>query len=313
MRRWIERTVAIQAVILLLVLTHQPQAALSATIYPHQQLQFADSLFEQGQYLRAAEEYQRFVFFFPDAPGRPQAIFRAGQAFLQAGETRLALTHFKQLTDTFNPDPLAIEAFFMMVECYLQMQSPTQAIAQLHNLIALSDTDTLKDRAYHRLAWIHMDLADWDAARLALAKISKAGRNRYSIDDLDAALIQSSTIPRKSPALAGTLSIIPGAGQLYCRRFQDAAIALIVNVGLFWSAYDAYDQEQYALGSLLAFVGLGFYSGNIYGAVTDAHKYNQLRHRSFVDRLKQDYLLKNAGRMPQDSIPGPFLSFNFAF
>lgn len=313
MRRWIERIVAIQALLLLLVLIHQPHAVLSATIDPHQQLQFADKLYEQGQYRRAAEEYQRFIFFFPDAPGRPQAVFRSGQAFLQAGETRLALAQFKQLTHTFDPDPLAIESFFMMVECYLQMQSPTQAIAQLHNLVTLSDTEALKDRAYHRLAWIHIDLADWDGARLALAKITKEGRNRYRIDDLGAALDQSSTIPRKSPALAGTLSIVPGAGQLYCRRYQDAVIALIVNVGLFWSAYDAYDQEQYALGSLLAFVGLGFYSGNIYGAVTDAHKYNQSHQRAYVDQLKQSYLFDHADRMPQASVPGLFLSLNFAF
>jgi hypothetical protein len=237
---------------------------------------------------------------------------RSGQAFVHADDPSLALSQFKQLMQTFDPDALAIEAYFMSVECYLQLASTTQAIAQLHNIITLVDTDSVKDRAYHRLGWIYIDLADWSGARQAIDRISDAGRGRLRIDELDTALSHSSSLARKSPALAGTLSIIPGAGQLYCHRYEDALIALLVNVGLFWSAYDAYDNEQYGLGSLLTFVGLGFYAGNIYGAITDAHKYNQLRMQQYKDRLKLDYLI-DSSPTPQASTRGVFLSLRFAF
>jgi hypothetical protein len=66
------------------------------------------------------------------------------------------------------------------------------------------------------------------------------------------------------------------------------------------------------LGSLLTFVGLGFYAGNIYGAITDAHKYNQLRMQQYKDRLKLDYLI-DSSPMPQASTRGVFLSLRFAF
>jgi hypothetical protein len=214
--------------------------------------------------------------------------------------------------DTFAPDMLTIEAYFMSVECYLQLKSPTQAIAQLHNIITLVDTDNVKDRAYHRMGWIYIDLTDWKGARQAIDKISDSGRRRLRVDALNAALSQPSSLSRKSPALAGTLSIIPGAGQLYCHRYEDALIAMLVNVGLFWSAYDAYNKEQYGLGSLLTFVGLGFYAGNIYGAVTDAHKYNQLRMQQYMDRLKRDYLI-DGDPTPQASTNGVFLSLQFYF
>lgn len=308
MRRLIEQTF-FAALLLLICLA---QAGMAATIDPHQQMAYADRLFDQGQYRRAAEEYQRFAFFFPDDPNKRQAVLRSGQAFLQADDPRLALTQFKQLMDTFDPDVLAIEAYFMSVECYLQLNSTLQAISQIHNIIALVDTDNVKDRAYHRLGWIYIDLADWSGARQALGRISDSGRRRLRVDELDAALSQSLSLARKSPALAGTLSIIPGAGQLYCHRYEDALIALLVNAGLFWSAFDAYDKEQYGLGSLLTFVGLGFYAGNIYGAITDAHKYNQLRMQEYKDRLKLDYLI-DSDPMPQASTNGVFLSLHFDF
>ena len=296
----------------LLLLICMAQTGTAATIDPHQQMEYADRLFDQGQYRRAAEEYQRYAFFFPDNPNRRQAVLRSGQAFLQADDPNMALLQFKQLMGTFDPDALAIEAYFMSVECYLQLKSTTQAIAQLHNIITLVDTENVKDRAYHRLGWIHIDLTDWSGARQAIGRISDSGRRRWRVDELDAALSQSSSIARKSPALAGALSIVPGAGQLYCHRYEDALIALLVNVGLFWSAYDAYDKEQYGLGSLLTFVGLGFYAGNIYGAVTDAHKYNQLRMQEYKDRLKLDYLI-DSDPTPQASTNGVFLSLHFYF
>ncbi len=311
MRRWIERTFLKHAAILVLVAACLTPAATAETIDAEHQMQYADRLFDQGQYRRSAEEYQRFAFFFQDHPERRRAVYKSGQAFLHAAEPNLALSQFKELTDTFDLDALAIDAYFMQVECYLQLNSATLAVAQLRNIITLVDTDSVKDRAYHRLGWIYIDLTDWKGARQAIENLSASGRARYRIDALDAALEQSTSIPQKSPALAGTLSIIPGAGQLYCNRYEDALIALLVNVGLFWSAYDAFDQEQYGLGSLLTFVGIGFYAGNIYGAVSDAHKYNQARQQQYTDRLKQEYLI-NAGR-PRVSSNGLFLSLNFSF
>ena len=227
MRCPIEQTL-VSALLLLVCLT---QAGVAATIDPHQQMEYADRLFDQGQYRRAAEEYQRFTFFFPENPNSRQVIFRSGQAFLHADDPNLALSQFKQLMDTFDLDALAIEAYFMSVECYLQLKSVTQAIAQLHNIITLVDKESVKDRAYHRLSWIHIDLTDWSGARQTIDRISDSGRRRFRVDELDAALAQSSSLSRKSPTLAGTLSIIPGAGQLYCQRYEDALIALLVTWG----------------------------------------------------------------------------------
>ena len=63
--------------------------------------------------------------------------------------------------------------------------------------------------------------------------------------------------------------------------------AFLINAGLIWAAWEAFDDEQYALGSVITFVEFGFYAGNIYGAVSGAHKYNRDRVSEFRERLNQ--------------------------
>ena len=41
------------------------------------------------------------------------------------------------------------------------------------------------------------------------------------------------------------------------------------------AAWEAFDNDNEALGSLLTLFEIGFYTGNIYSAVNAAHKYNK--------------------------------------
>lgn len=264
-----------------------PATSGAMAIDAEQQYRFAETLFDSHQYRRAAEEYQRFAFFFPDDPRQRQSRFKAGQAFLLAEDPETALTLFNELTDLMPLDSVAIESYFMMVECHLSLHAVTQAVVDLNNLITLSDDRSVRNRAYNRLGWLYIDQTDWAAAQTAFARISADQRSWYHVDGLERDLNDSSRLPARSPALAGALSIIPGAGQLYCNRYEDALIAFIVNAGLIWATHDAFDEEQYGLGGLLSFVALGFYAGNIYSAVADAHKYNQFQKQKFRDELKR--------------------------
>ncbi len=265
------------------------------TIDAEHQFGYADSLFTNRQYLRAAEEYQRFAFFFKDHPKNRIARFRAGESFLLANDPTLAIQMLQSLISEGNNDPLSMEAFFLQAECYLRLNLPTQAVVQLNNIIAITEDVAMADRAYYRIAWIHIETTDWEGAKKAFDRMSATGRQRHGVDRLKKALAGADAIPAKSPGLAGTLSILPGGGQLYCQRYEDALIAFVLNAGFVWAASDAFNNEQYGLGGLLSFVGIGFYLGNIYSAVNDAHKFNQQQARIFVDELRQH----------QIRIPGP--------
>ncbi len=265
------------------------------------QLQYARQLYEQGQFLRAAEEFERFAYFFPQAPERRRALFDAARAFLQAGEPSTALKRFNELTRLEPPDPVALDAHFMAAECHARMGNPNLAVLEMQTLITRTDDPALRDSAYLRIGWIHIDQMDWSGAGYAFGRISAEGRRRLNVEALEAALARADAIPRKSPALAGSLSIVPGAGQLYCGRYEDALAALVVNAGLFVAAYESFDNDLDALGVLLSIAGLGFYTANIYGAISDAHKFNRAHQQDFVDRLRQQMRINLGALPPQNS------------
>lgn len=298
--------------VLAVLVCFRPCSSLALTIDGDQQFQFAEELFSSRQYRRAAEEYQRFAFFFPlDSRQRP-ARFKAGQAFLLAKDPNTALNSFRELISDNEWDTISVDAYFMIAECYLQMKMTTQAVVELNNLITLSDDSMVRDRAHYRLGWIFINQTDWPSAGHEFEKVTAAGRKKYRIDELERALGQADRLPDRNPTLAGALSIIPGAGQLYCNRYEDALIAFAVNVGLFWAAHDAFDQDQYALGGLLTFVGLGFYTGNIYSAVSDAHKFNLRQKQQFGESLKRYVILGISPHTPR-STNGVLLSLHVPF
>jgi hypothetical protein len=133
-----------------------------------------------------------------------------------------------------------------------------------------------------------LNLGDWERAGEAFKRIGSQGRERFRVAELIRQLDKADQIDRLNPGLAGTLAIVPGGGYLYCRRYQDALISFLVNGALIYAAYEAFDKDMPALGSLITFVEIGFYSGNIYGSISSAHKYNRNRQRDFIDRLKQN-------------------------
>jgi hypothetical protein len=50
---------------------------------------------------------------------------------------------------------------------------------------------------------------------------------------------------------------------------------------------EAFDQKNYVVGGILTFFELGWYSGNIYSAVSSAHKYNQRKKQEYIDHLQK--------------------------
>lgn len=259
------------------------------TITASRQYAFAEHLFQTGEYRRAAEAYQKFAFFFPSHPLRRTAEFQTAQAYQFAGDLATALKHYRPLTrfSGAEPDPVAVDAYFMMAECYFQMRATGQAVLQLRNLITLCDKVDVQDKAYYRMGFLHVDQGDWGSARNAWSRIS--ANSRYPRERLlKAAGEDAAQLPRKSPAMAGTLSLIPGMGQLYLGRGQDALVAFVITTGTAWAACEAFDNDLPVLGVMLSIIGAGFYSGNIYSAISGAHKYNRLSIQNFSRQLRQE-------------------------
>jgi tetratricopeptide (TPR) repeat protein len=251
------------------------------------QYRFAQSRFDSGAFDEAIAEFNRFIHFFPADRRVPRARFQTGMAHFNTGRFHAAAAIFKQQTADFKDSPLDAEAYFMLSRSHARQGMIEQAMLDLHNLIALSSEKDVIDRARYELGWLHVDQGRWGDAGQAFGLISRDNQASFQVADLQQALARSDSIPFKHPTTAGFLSIVPGGGQLYCNRYQDALTAFLINAGLIWAAWEAFDDEQYALGSVITFVEFGFYAGNIYGAVSGAHKYNRDRVTEFRERLNQ--------------------------
>lgn len=252
------------------------------------QFAFADHLFQNGEYRKATEEYQRFVFFFPTHELRRKAEFQIAEAYRLAGDLAKAIEYHQSLTrfsDT-QPDPIAVDAYFMLSECYLQMRAVSQALLQLRNIIALCNKADVLDKAHYRMGWIHANQGDWDGAKRAWNQLFEQGRfpKEQLLKSVDEDMPH---IPFKKPVLAGVLSVIPGLGQLYLGRGQDALVAFVFTGGTTWAAYEAFDNDLPVLGVMISMVAVSFYAGNIYGAISGAHKYNHNQIQQFSTQLRK--------------------------
>lgn len=250
------------------------------------QFAFAEKYFSSGEYFRAIGEYQRFIYFFPEDTRIEQAMHRIGMASFKDGDFVDAIKAFERLIDRYKDTALSIKSYLMISECYVKLDRAGSAIANLHNLITITDENNIKDKANYRIGWIYLETASWGKASSYFEKISIKNRGKYSLNELFTGLSKKDAIEKKDPRLAGFLSILPGAGYVYLRRYRDALTAFVVNSSLIYAAYASFDNDNPVLGGIVAFVGTGFYAGNIFGAVTSAHKYNGIQTTRFIERLK---------------------------
>jgi tetratricopeptide (TPR) repeat protein len=255
------------------------------TIDADSQYAFAQSRLDAGAFDEAIAEFNRFVYFFPADHRVPSALFQTGMAHFGAGRYQAAAAVFDRQTGGDADSPLGSDAFFMLSRAHARQGMIEQAMVDLYNLMVVSTKKAVLDRARYELGWLHVEQGRWNDAGQAFDRITPDNRDRFRVDDLKAALVRSDTIAVKNPTTAGMLSIVPGGGQLYCKRYQDAMTAFLINAGLIWAAWEAFDNEQYALGGVISFVEFGFYAGNIYGAVSGAHKYNRDRISEFRESL----------------------------
>ena len=198
-----------------------------------------------------------------------------------------AIDRFNRIIDRRPDSEGAQRAQLMIARCQQKLGQYGLALSQLRMIRSSRRLAEIHDEAAYLLGWAYIDLGQWERAAEAFSAISGANRQYYRYERLNARLAQATAIERKSPALAGLLSVVPGLGQLYCGRYRDAAVAFGLNALLTVAAVESFQNDMNALGAMLTLLEIGFYSANIYSGINSAHKFNRSAQQRFSESLRR--------------------------
>ena len=237
--------------------------------------QFSGELFTAGEYYRAITEARRYLSLFPKEPRAGEMAKMIGDAYLLAHEWADAIGAYDEFLAQFPDSPLANEAIFYKAVALVKQGNAAEAERLFQLILGRSDRTKRGEAArWEILLLIRQNRFD-DAERLLRDRMLRPELEQ-SLMMIEELLAEKREARYKSPATAGLLSaVLPGSGQMYTERYQDGITSFLLN-GLFIAgAWKAFDSENYALGAILTLFEIGWYGGNVYGAIGGAHKFNR--------------------------------------
>jgi len=251
---------------------------------PKNILKFADYLYQQHEYLRAAVEYQRYLTTI--APN-DSILYALGLSYKRAKKWSSAEAAFQQIPARFRGSLLIPKAYLQTGFLWvvqdeakkissfqrsrlrtIRPQPVRQALQTLFGVPLLLHNRFSRAQTYYR----ELNRPDFSEKELPFVKAFQK------------LAISGTKITRKKPVLAGALSaLVPGLGRFYVGRPGDGLYSLVF-IGI--SGYSAYRGfSRYGLrsgrGWLLGGLTTALYLGNVYGSYLSAKIVNQKREHDF--------------------------------
>lgn len=239
---------------------------------------FAKSLAAEGDHYRAITEYKRFLYYYPEDPRAPQAQLAIAKSLLAGKRWQQLDRALEKVWQRFPDSPEALEAHRLYAEAAAQRKDFAEARVRYRQLKEKKQIDP--QQADYQIG---LSYFEEERPEEALKIFARLDPQRYPV--LQQTLDDYRQLPYKSSRLAGTLSaLLPGAGQLYCERPRQAAVAFALNAAFIYGAIEAWNNDNYAVAGLVSLFEVGWYGGNIYNAVNNAERYNR-RHQERIEEL----------------------------
>lgn len=265
-------------------------------------LDFAESLFQGGQYREAAVEFLRYSLDGPsDDDGRQQAVLRAANSYRRGGSTDVAL----RCLDSFTSRTVLADSFRCLARlersyCLRDRGEHEQAFAALQGSGCGPGTPAAPRMALMSAGEL-LHLRRWKEATEAVTAGAMAGSDSAaseSIARLQALAGQGRRMRGPSPAVAGALStVIPGAGRIYAGRRAEGVSAFLMTGAAIWQSVAGFrDRGRASLrGWISGSMGLVLYTGGIYGSCSAASQAQASAWRDFAREVDQTV---EAGQAP---------------
>ena len=253
---------------------------------------FANHLYEKRDYYRALNEYQRFVFLFPNDYRVGEAELQIGRCYRREGEVGKAFNYLIRLYNNRGEEAVGSEALLEIAEIREEQQRLPEAIYWTKQFIERYPNYPEVDNIHLRLAWLLIDSGKYDEAITVLERIHEESTIYPRARSIRQALKEEADIVERSPVMAGTLSaVLPGSGHLYAGRPGQAASSFLLNALFITGAVLAFKNDSPVLGGILVFFELGWYVGGIRSAARAAREANEKEERRYRQELKEKYRL----------------------
>lgn len=252
----------------------QPQK--SNNQQPTTEIDFADYLYNSGDYIRAIGEYKRSLFSLPDTQDKIKEYVQLmlGEAYLKTKDYNQALSYFG-LRENFN-------FHYGQARTYFEQGDYTKARDELNTL----------------------EYSIFDKERIILTGVSYFRERNFTTgarflttnSTADASLVNQLSrydgkeIKHRNRFVASLFSaVIPGLGQACSGRFGDGLYSLLTVVGCGSIAYYYWGHDNSKIKfSIFTVFTTFFWSGNIYGANIAARDYNEYQIRQYLQRIDND-------------------------
>jgi TolA-binding protein len=255
-------------------------------------LTFAEQLLKEGEFFRAITEYRRFIFVYPDDARAAMALFRIGLAYYRGQKYAEALQTFRDVAQQYPESSYGNLAQLWQGESLLRQAQYGPAAEIYADMRQRLGTEAAGQFAHYQRGWTMLYQRRWQEAATELQQISPTSSLYPAAQQLAAAGLDGEHLPQKSPLLAGILSgVLPGSGQLYDGRPGDALLAFLLNGVFIVGTVEAIHHGEFAIAGILSFFEAGWYTGNVYGAVNGAHKYNRHVTETFLQNLENRFRL----------------------
>ena len=235
---------------------------------------FADYLFCDNDYLRAIDEYEKYLSVVDD----DSVHFKVAIGYSVINDQIKAYQKFSSIKRTSSfYEQSKIE---MLKSLYLQNIDSSYF---LYSDILIHSQSPFSNNAYRlkntSLLIFKNDLPEKEKFLFPFENEDKNSLSNFY--DL------KNNPPYKSEAWSGILSaIIPGAGKIYTKEYGDGITAFILT-GLFaYLAYTNFEHNHPTRAWIFTAIGAGFYAGNIYGSVASAQIFNARVNFEFNEGVK---------------------------
>lgn len=267
------------ALTLLALGTASAQNGNGNTFEPANTYRFASHLFEEGEYLRAAIEYQRYIYSGPTMPTNADSVlYKIGLCYRMGGKPPAAINYFRKIQDEHPNSPLIEEAHYEIAFSYLLSDQSQESMKYIGTQLRFIHDEQQVLKMQKLVGLNYLTLQKWDIASALMDSLGERPDNDPLVISMAALAKRGQNLPHKNKVLAGLYSsVIPGAGKVYCGRSTDGLFSLLM-IGLTgWQAYEGFHKDgvRSVKGWVYGSIGGVLYLGNIYGSVVAAQIFNE--------------------------------------